>query len=317
MSLRQEPAQTQWQAKGDFFTGAVVTFPFLRDFSTKRWEFCPNLGNDGSNTPFMLPKTASFIKFYQVTVGKGWLCCWQQSSAPHPEPSWLVPLECKWCKSLCRGENCLPWAQRSQGCSPSCSSDSQGVPEQPQFSPFTPVLLHLTGRTTGSDTDEFAKSKENNWIQQQKKGWVFRGLLEGTGGGGKMRRRERETLPWSSCSADSPQPSSFDISPNQGGDGAGKKMRFIKTDAFHYWKCKEADSTHSCLCQPGVPKYMGKEEKGRGNGKFHSSVWMLRPEGNTSPPSLTSPHNTRPLITLIKTSPEFPPQGTQLPINPS
>lgn len=77
----------------------------------------------------------------------------------------------------------------------SASADSQRVTEQPQFSPFTPILLHLTARTTGSDTDEFAKSKENNWMQQQNKGWVFRGLLEGTGRGGKLRRREKETLP--------------------------------------------------------------------------------------------------------------------------
>lgn len=36
------------------------------------------------------------------------------------------------------------------------------VTERTPFSPFTLILLHLTVRTTGSDTDEFAKSKENN-----------------------------------------------------------------------------------------------------------------------------------------------------------
>lgn len=44
----------------------------------------------------------------------------------------------------------------------SSSAYSQRVTERTQFSPFTPILLRLTVRTTGSDIDEFAKSKENN-----------------------------------------------------------------------------------------------------------------------------------------------------------
>lgn len=147
-------------------------------------------------------------------------------------------------RSLCRGENCIPWAQRRQSCTLLPQQRLPKSPKQPQFSPFTPILLHLTGRTTGSDTDEFAKSKENNWIQQQNKGWVFRGLLEGPGGGGKLRRRERETLPWSSCSADSPQPSSFDISPKPGRGWGWAKMRFYKNWSFSLLEMQRRLTAH-------------------------------------------------------------------------
>lgn len=150
----------------------MVTSPFLTHFSTKHWEICPNLGNDGSNTPSMLPKTGVWgisPTDSRKRASKGLLHTPAQFAGSTGMQMMQEPLQ--------RG-NCIPWAQRSQGCTPfhsRASADSQRVPEQPQFSPFTPVLLHLTGRTTGSDTDEFAKSKENNWIQHQNKGWVFRG----------------------------------------------------------------------------------------------------------------------------------------------
>lgn len=48
------------------------------------------------------------------------------------------------------------------------------------------------------------------------------------------------------------------------------KMRFIKTDVLHYCKRKVAASMHSRLCQAGIPTYMCKNDKGRGNVKFHS-----------------------------------------------
>lgn len=103
-----------------------------------------------------------------------------------------------------------------------------------------------------------------------RKGLVFKDFISRGWGRGRAGKAETETPPRSSCSTDSPQPSSFAISPKEGGTGRAE-MRFIKTDVLHYCKRKEADTTHSSLCQAGVPKYTCENENGRGNVKFQLS----------------------------------------------
>lgn len=102
------------------------------------------------------------------------------------------------------------------------------------------------------------------------KGLVFKDFISGDWGRGKAEKREKEKH-FHEVHALLIRLNRHLLISAQTGEGTGLvKMRFIKTDVLHYCKCKEADSMHSRLCQPGIPKYIGKNEEGRGNVKFHT-----------------------------------------------
>lgn len=147
-------------------------------FSTKHWEIWPKWEQHSCHAS----QSRGFGEFYQMTGGKGLTLL---LAAPHPSPVCWLHWNANDARAFAEGKIVFP-GHKGARAAPLPQQSFSWLPEspkQPQFSPFTPILLHLTGRTTGSDTDEFAKSKENNWIQQENQGWVLRGLLRALGEG--------------------------------------------------------------------------------------------------------------------------------------
>lgn len=147
-------------------------------FSTKHWEICPKWEQHSCHAS----QSREFGEFYQMTGGRGLICCWQL----HTQAQFAGCIGMQMMQEPLQRGKLYSLGTKEPGLHPLPQQSFSWLPEspkQPQFSPFTPILLHLTGRTTGSDTDEFAKSKENNWIQQENQGWVFRGLLRALGEG--------------------------------------------------------------------------------------------------------------------------------------